>query len=69
MKHLHSKNFKEFMKMKGKPAFGIPTIHYTNKIINDPNIDQKEHSNELWGMIHNNLLSEGAMEGKKPRLV
>ena len=68
MKHLHSKNFKEFMQMKAKPAFGIPTVHYTNKIANDPNLDQTAHSKVLWGMIAKNLLVEGAMEGKKPRL-
>lgn len=56
------------MQMKAKPAFGIPTVHYTNKIANDPNLDQTAHSKVLWGMIAKNLLVEGAMEGKKPRL-
>ena len=32
MKYLTSDNFKDFMEMKNKPAFGIPTVHYTNKI-------------------------------------
>ena len=57
------------MQMKAKPAFGIPTIHYANKIVRDPTRDETEHTNALWGMVSKNLLVEGAMEGKKPRLV
>jgi hypothetical protein len=69
LRHLQSKNFVDFMEMETKPAFGIPTVHYTNKIQNDPKQDLSEHSKILWGMIAKNLLVEGAMEGKKPRLV
>jgi len=57
------------MKLKAKPAFGIPTVHFNNKIQMDPKRDISEHTNALWGMVAKNIVVEGAMEGSKPRLV
>jgi len=68
LKHLQSQNFQDYMKLEVKPAFGMPTIHYTNKIPRDLTQDISEHSRVLWGMISKNLLVKGAMEGDTPRL-
>ena len=56
MKYLTSDNFKDFMEMKSKPAFGIPTVHYTNKIQMEADSNQSQHSKVLWGVIAKNLL-------------
>ena len=68
LKHLNSTNFSQFMQLEVKPAFGMPTVHYSNKIPRDHKADISVHSKVLWGMISKNLLDKGAMEGNTPRL-
>jgi hypothetical protein len=67
MKYLTSDNFKDFIEFSSKPAFGIPTVHYSNMIQKDPE-NQTQHSKVLWGVIAKNLLLDQAKEGGKPRL-